>query len=141
MKAAKYTFIIMFFLIGWSNASAQFVTDVKKATPTVKNERAKIFYQILSRTKDPQIIDIRTPREYAAGHLKGAIMVNYYDRNFADNLEKAGLDKFRPVFIYCRSGHRSSNAIAIFQKLGFRHIVNMVYGINEWQHLQLPIEK
>ena len=139
----KLQFSLLLFLIngGIHTASAQFVSDLKKVDTTIKNERAKVYHQILNRTKNPQIIDIRTPREYAAGHLKGAILINYYDPNFAQNIEKAGLNKYRPIFIYCRSGHRSANAIDIFKKLGFKHIVNMVYGINEWKHLLLPIEK
>jgi len=129
-------------LLGYTSpVTAQFVKDVPKVQNTLKNERAKIFYQIISRVKDPQIIDIRTPQEYAQGHIKGAVLINYYDRNFAQNIEKAGLDKLKPVFIYCRSGHRSANAIEIFKKLGFKHIVNLVYGLNEWKHLQLPLEK
>ncbi len=141
MKPIKLSLLMFIFLTGLGTASAQFVSDIQKATPTLKNERSKIFYQLLGREKSPQIIDIRTPREYAAGHIKGAILINYYDPHFAENLEKAGLDKFQPVYIYCRSGHRSANAIAIFKKLGFRHIVNLVYGLNEWKRLQLPLEK
>ena len=134
--------LFLFLLVGSIHTvSAQFVSDLKRTETTIKSERAKIFYQIVSRTKNPQIIDIRTPREYAAGHLKGAILINFYDPQFAQNIEKAGLDKYRPIFIYCRSGHRSANAINIFKKLGFKHIVNMVYGINEWNRLLLPIEK
>jgi len=141
MKKLQF-YLFLFLMIGSVDiSSAQFVSDLKKVETTIKNERAKIFYQILNRTKNPQIIDIRTPREYASGHIKGAILINYYDPNFAQNIEKAGLDKYRPIFIYCRSGHRSANAIGIFKKLGFKHIVNLAYGINEWKHLQLPLEK
>ncbi len=141
MKKIQFSLFLFLIIGSIHTASAQFVSDLKKIETTVKNERAKIFHQILNQTKNPQIIDIRTPREYAAGHLKGAILINFYDPHFVQNIEKAGLDKYRPVFIYCRSGHRSADAIATFKKLGFKHIVNMVYGINEWNRLLLPIEK
>lgn len=141
MKKLQFGLFLFLILGSIHITSAQFVSDLKKVETTIKNERAKIFSQILNRTKNPQIVDIRTPREYASGHLKGAILINYYDPDFAQNIEKAGLDKYRPVFIYCRSGHRSAKAIDIFKKLGFKHIVNMVYGINEWKHLLLPLEK
>ena len=134
-------YIILFLLISFSPISAQFVSDVKKTEMTVRNDRAKIYFQLLNRAHNPQIIDIRTPQEYASGHLKGAVLINYYRPDFVRNIKKAGFDKLRPIFIYCRSGHRSARAIPIFEKLGFRHIVNMVYGINEWNHLHLPIEK
>jgi len=141
MKSSRVCISLFFLLISFSHISAQLVSDVKKTEITVKDERAKIYFQSLNHTQHPQIIDIRTPREFALGHLKGAILINYYDPDFVRNIKNAGFDKFRPIFIYCRSGHRSARAIPIFKKLGFRHIVNMVYGINEWHHLQLPIEK
>jgi len=142
MKTRLQLLILSIFLFGsFNQVSAQLVKDVVKTGVTVKNERAKIFYQLLNRTKAPQIIDIRTPREYAAGHIKDAVLINFYDPNFAKNIEKAGLNKLEPIFIYCRSGNRSGHAIPIFKKLGFRHIVNMVYGINEWNRLMLPVEK
>ena len=140
MKKLHLKLLIIFLIGAVQFSTAQFVSDLKKVEPTIRNVRAKIFAQLINRDKNPQIIDIRTPQEYASGHLKGAVSINYYDRNFAENIEKAGLDKLRPVYIYCRSGHRSSNAIPIFKKLGFKHIINLAYGINEWKKLKLPLE-
>jgi rhodanese-related sulfurtransferase len=141
MNKLQHLFFL-FLLTGTINhTSAQFVKDAKIVKPTVKHARAKIFNAMINQETDPQIIDIRTPREYQAGHLKNAILINFYDPNFAKNIEKAGLDKNRPVYIYCRSGNRTRNSVPIFQKLGFKHVVNLVYGINEWNHLQLPVEK
>ncbi len=141
MKKLQLNLIILFLLGTYQIGTAQFVKDLQKVEPTIRNVKAKIFAQLLRNTKNPQIIDIRTPGEYASGHLKNAILINYYDRNFAKNIESAGLDKSRPVFIYCRSGHRSSDAIPLFKKLGFKHIVNLAYGINEWKRLNLPLVK
>lgn len=141
MKKLSFGFLL-FLLIGNINiSSAQFVSDLKKVEINIRNERAKIFHQLLNQIKNPQIIDVRTPQEYASGHLKGAILINYYNPHFAQNIEKAGLNKYRPVFIYCHSGYRSANAIDTFKKLGFKRIINMVYGINEWNRLLLPLEK
>ena len=141
MKNIKITLAFVLFIGMFTQTSAQFVKDLPKHQVTLKNERAKIFYQLLDHTKNPQIIDIRTPREYASGHIKGAVLINYYDPNFAENIEKHHFNKLKPIFIYCRSGHRSGNAIGLFKKLGFKHIVNLAYGLNEWKHLQLSLEK
>jgi len=141
MKNIKITLAFILFIGMFSQTSAQFVKDLRKVESSLKDERAKIFYQLLNHTKNPQIIDIRTPQEYAAGHIKGAVLINYYDPNFAKNIEKHHFNKFEPIFIYCRSGHRSGNAIELFKKLGFKHIVNLVFGLNEWKHLKLPLEK
>ncbi len=141
MKKLQFYFLTLFLFGTFQFSTAQFVKDLQKVEPVIRNTRAKIFSKLIHQTKNPQIIDIRTPGEYASGHLKNAILINYYDRNFAKNIEKAGLDKSRPVFIYCRSGHRSGNAIPVFKKLGFKHIINLAYGINEWKRLNLPLVK
>jgi len=141
MKKLQHIFIFMLVLGSFQIGHTQFVKDLAHVKPTINNTRAKIFFQMLNREKNPQIIDIRTPQEYKSGHIKNAILIDFYDPNFAQNVEKAGLDKNKPIYIYCRSGHRSGNSIKIFQKLGFKHIVNLGYGINEWKHLQLPLVK
>ena len=141
MKKLQQIFVLALILGAFQMTNAQFVKDLVHAKPTVKNTRAKIFSQMLRNEKNPQIIDIRTPQEYKSGHIKGAILINFYDPNFAKNVEKAGLDKNKPIYIYCRSGNRTGRSIKIFQKLGFKHIVNLGYGLNEWKHLQLPLVK
>ncbi len=141
MKKLQLNLLVLFLLGAVQLGTAQFVSDLHKVKPTLRNARAKIFAQLISRDKNPQIIDIRTPGEYASGHIKGAKLINYYDPNFAKNIEKAGFDKYRPIYIYCRSGHRSGNSIPVFKKLGFKHIINLGYGINEWKRLEMPLEK
>ena len=141
MKKLQQIFLFAMIFGAFQMGNAQFVKDLVHAKPTIKNTRAKIFYQMLNNEKNPQIIDIRTPQEYQSGHIKDAILINFYDPNFAQNVEKAGLDKNKPIYIYCRSGNRTSHSIKIFQQLGFKHIVNLGYGLNEWKHLQLPLVK
>ncbi len=141
MKKIQQLFILVFLLGSITATQAQFVSDLKKPVTVVKNERAKIFLQNINNRARPQIIDIRTPQEYKAGHIKGAVLINFYDPNFAQNIEKAGLDKQQPIYIYCRSGSRSGHAINIFKKLGFKEIHNLVFGINEWNQRGMPIEK
>ena len=140
MKKLQLNLLFLFLLGAVQISTGQFVSDLHKVRPNIRNTRAKIFLEMISREKHPQIIDVRTPREYASGHLKGAKLINYYDPNFAKNFDKAGLNKRRVVYIYCRSGHRSANAIPVLKELGFKHIVNLTYGINEWKRLELPLE-
>ncbi len=140
MKRLQINLLFLFLLGTFQFGTAQFVKDLHKVKPTYSNVRAKIFAQMITKSNNPQIIDIRTPREYASGHIKGAVLINYYEPDFAKKLEKAGLDKWRPVYIYCRSGNRSGHAIPVLKKLGFKHVINLVYGLNEWKKLGLPLE-
>jgi rhodanese-related sulfurtransferase len=85
------------------------------------------------------IIDVRTPEEYKAGHLKGAVNINLNSETFKEDIAK--LDKSKTYLIYCRSGNRSSRAISIMRRLEFACIYHMANGIIEWDEEGLPVEK
>jgi len=134
----KSSALLFFLLSFWGTFAQQSVLDTQSE---VQNVSATKFNQLLNETSNPQLLDIRTPIEYQAGHIKDAILVNYYDRNFVNNILKLNLDKNQPVFIYCRSGHRSGNSVNIFKKLGFKKIINLAHGINDWYRQGLTVEK
>jgi len=85
------------------------------------------------------ILDVRTPEEFADGHIENAINLDYYSETFQDELDK--LDKKKTYLIYCRSGKRSSNALNIAGELEFREAYNMLGGIIEWKAEGLPFTK
>jgi phage shock protein E len=70
------------------------------------------------------VIDVRTPQEYAAGHIDGAININHSD--IAQEISKADLAKDDRVILYCRSGNRSGIAQDTLKKTGFTRVEN--YG-------------
>lgn len=76
------------------------------------------------------IIDIRTPQEFSDGHIEGAININYFDDNFLDQIAK--YDKNQPIFIYCRSGNRTSSASKKAADFGFKEIYDLEGGILYW---------
>jgi rhodanese-related sulfurtransferase len=92
-------------------------------------------------TADPPdglvVLDVRTPEEYAEGHLDGAVLVDFYDADFADQL--AALDKDVPYLVYCRSGNRSGQTIPLMQQLGFDSAVDVDGGILAWAGAGLPV--
>ena len=133
----KFILLISFSLL-IQNALSQEASTISKSTE-VFNVSATDFHKLIKQAIAPQIIDIRTPREYQMGHIKGAININYYDPQFKDKIEAADLNKEKPILIYCRSGHRSGNALNIFKTLGFEKIVNLRSGINDWYRNKLPI--
>ncbi len=77
-----------------------------------------------------QLLDVRTPQEFTAGHIPGAINYNFYDADFAEQLQK--LDKNRPVMLYCRSGARSAKASKQMEELGFNEIYDLGGGYLIW---------
>lgn len=85
------------------------------------------------------LLDVRTPEEYAEGHLKGATLINYLDqKNFNDQVAK--LDKNKTVYVYCRSGGRSGYSQEIMLKQGFKSVINLDGGIDAWKKAGLPVE-
>ena len=63
------------------------------------------------------VIDVRTPEEWATGHLDGAVNINIEGADFAAQVE--ALDHAANYVIYCRSGNRAGQAIKYMQGAGF----------------------
>lgn len=81
------------------------------------------FIKKMDQTSQPQILDVRTPREWASGKVKSAHLINIQDPEF---IKKAGkLNKDNPVFIYCAVGGRSSQAAQMLTKAGFKQVYNL----------------
>lgn len=76
------------------------------------------------------VLDVRTPAEYAAGHLEGAVLA---DINGDFEAAVAGLDRAAPYAVYCRSGSRSAAAIEAMKQLGFGDAWHLGGGIGAWQ--------
>jgi len=83
------------------------------------------------------ILDIRTAEEYQSGHIPGAICIDYYSPEFEYDLDC--LDRSASYLIYCRSGARTSDSLALFEELGFVEVHHMIYGIVQWQMEGMPL--
>lgn len=71
----------------------------------------------------PLFIDVRSAGEFATGHVTGAINIPY-DRIGSSIATLAGIEKSRPIVVYCRSGARSAVAASILGELGYTQVVN-----------------
>ncbi len=90
---------------------------------------------------DGQLVDVRRPEEYAAGHAAGAVNINYLDDGFLENA-LAGLEKDKAVYLYCASGNRSSKAMQVLSDAGFKEIYNLRgAGFRQWESAGYPVEK
>ena len=84
-----------------------------------------------------EVIDVRTPAEYAAGHLQGATNIDVEGGAFSQGI--AGLDKSKTYAVYCRSGNRSKTATQQMADAGFTHVVELDGGINAWIAAGQPV--
>lgn len=79
---------------------------------------------------DVVILDVRTPEEYAAGHIEGAKLVDVSSPDFAAQV--GALDEEATYAVYCRSGNRSAQAVEIMLDLGFTDVFHLGGGITAW---------
>lgn len=86
---------------------------------------------------DLVVLDVRTAEEFDEGHLADATMLDFYAPDFADRL--AELDPDVPYLIYCRSGNRSGQTLALMEDLGFTDVADVDGGILAWGDAGLPV--
>lgn len=86
---------------------------------------------------DLVILDVRTPEEFGEGHLDGAILVDFYNDDFRDQI--AALDPDVPYLLYCRSGNRSGQTRALMTELGFTDVADVDGGVIAWTAASHPL--
>ena len=89
--------------------------------------------------KTVQLIDMRTPQGFAIGHMQGAQNVDYYSATFA--IDMNAFAKNKPLYIYCRSGNRTSLATEQLVKMGYTQLFDLQSGIVGWRAANLPLVK
>ena len=82
-------------------------------------------FQVLMQ-QESQVIDVRTPEEYALGYIEGAILIDYKAADFHASI--SALNRKVTYLIYCRSGNRSGKASIIMDSLGFQKIYDLKGG-------------
>ncbi len=89
--------------------------------------------QFLSQSQKPgtTVIDVRTPAEYAAGHVAGAINMDVEAPGF--DAQVGALDKSASYEVYCHSGRRSQLAADRMTQAGFTSVTNLQGGIADLQ--------
>ena len=103
---------------------------------TIENVVASDFQQKIGDS-EALIIDVRTESEFYEGHINHAMNIDIYSSKFLDKVSV--IRKDLPVFVYCRSGGRSSLAAVKMEKLGFSKIYNLIGGIGSWEEKQYQI--
>ena len=80
-----------------------------------------------------QLVDVRTPDEYAAGNIPGSVNIDVLTGKFGETAS-ALLDRAYTVAVYCRSGNRSKNAAQVLSMMGY-NVVELNGGYNEWVNI------
>lgn len=119
MKEAIYLVLITFAFV---SCQAQQKEGVEKVSPEQFSQKIN--------SVNGQLIDVRTPKEYKDGHIQNAVNIHLYDQDFEERINK--LDKDKVVYVYCKAGGRSAEAVDIMKTNGFKHIVELDGGADAW---------
>ena len=133
------------FLHYWGRGKA---ADLARALRTARGEQSKAgaaaaraeggFKEIKAadfekrRTKGKAVVlDVRSPEEFAKGHIPGAVNVDIHSPDFA--AKAAQFDKKQPILVNCHAGSRGAIASAELARLGFKTVCNLDGGLAAWE--------
>jgi len=87
-----------------------------------------------------KLIDVRTPEEFSAGYIEGAVNSDFQKTaEFGEYLDS--LDKSKPYLVYCRTGRRSGEALKLMRDKGFTNVADLGGGIAAWEAAGLAVVK
>jgi rhodanese-related sulfurtransferase len=99
---------------------------------------ARELYELL-KDGGAQLIDVRTPAEFAAGHVVGARNVPI--NTFKQKLPTLALDPQKPIVAICATAHRSPPAVRLLRAAGYENVRQLRNGMLSWYAAQLPTSK
>ena len=108
-------------------------------SPGISVQTAK---EMITQDQDIIILDVRTAKEFARGHISGAVNINIHDPAFPQQVSILARDK--TYIIHCAvnpRGGRDDKSIDIMNKLGFSNLLSMNGGINAWKRAGLHVNK
>lgn len=94
--------------------------------------------ELVNQDSSLQVLDVRTPKEFASKHIKGAINIDYYADDFKQQVSQ--LDPEVTYLVHCRSGVRSGRSLAILKAEGLKNLVHLNGGLKAWVNSDLPLE-
>ncbi len=131
MRKLAYLFVVGFLV------SACGATDVAEATGLRTVAASDAEAVIAAGGDDLLVLDIRTPEEFAEGHIDGALNIDFYAPDFGDRL--AELDPDARYVMYCRSDNRTGQTMPMLEELGFADVAEVDGGVLAWAEVGLAL--
>ena len=88
-------------------------------------------FEKLRAAKTNVVLDVRTKKEYDAGHVPGAVLLDFNSPDFEKKI--ATLDKDTTYLVHCAAGGRSAKASAKMGALNFKNVYNLEGGYRAWE--------
>ncbi len=111
-------------------ASGFFISEsfAREIFNNVSVSEAKYMMSEQNNNKVDIVLDVRTGEEYARSHLKGAVLIPIMI--LAE--KKHEIQKRQSILVYCHNGNRSKTACEYLTSKGYKHVFNMLGGIESW---------
>jgi len=134
---------VKFILDNWMTIAVALASGGMLLWPIIKSGgtgglSADAAVQLINREK-AVVVDVCEADEFAAGHVVGA--KNIPLAQLEEKLAGAVKNKALPLILVCKSGARSSRAVATAKKLGFERAQSLAGGMGAWRTANLPVEK
>lgn len=127
MKNYIFSWLITLTLLGSACSESQSQSNSLKADD---------FSEKIKQSQSGLVLDVRTPEEFAKGHLETAKNIDWKNSSFIAKVEQ--IDKSKPVFVYCLSGIRSAAAAKKMREIGFTQVYELDGGMVKWRAANLP---
>lgn len=114
------------------------IEAIEYSSATYREVSAKEAIELISNI-DPVILDVRSAREFDSGHIKDSLLIPVQ----VLQVRMAEMEQYkdRTIFIYCRSGNRSTVASRMLNDKGFMKVVNLRHGLNDWRRSGFELVK
>lgn len=96
-------------------------------------------FEAMAQRSGVTVVDVRTPKEYAEGHIAGAVNKDWKSERFAEEIGAYGTDE--RIVVYCARGVRSQKAAEMMSGMGFTQVFNLIGGFEVWKNAGKPIVK
>jgi phage shock protein E len=113
-------------------STAAFAGDV----PGMSDEA--LLARMAGGDKATVVLDVRTPKEFAEGHVPGAVNISHDE--LEGRLSELDADRDRDVVVYCHSGRRAGLALGMLEKAGFKRLYHLEGDYMGWTAAQRPVE-
>jgi len=113
------------------------VAEAPAATPLIDADELLSLQQ--AKATDLLLLDVRTPGEFAAGHVPGAINIPH--DQLASRLAELPASRDKPLVVYCRTGRRAVLAEEVLRQGGYTHVRHLQGDMLGWQAAGRPIER
>lgn len=137
--ASRIGTLLAVIALSLSAASCQEKTSSTSGAVINRNVNVADFAQIIDTATTGLLLDVRTAREFASGHIQGAKQIDFYGADFKERIGE--LDREVPVYIYCRSGNRSGQAASMMKQMGFKEVYNLQGGVGAWARRNQPLAR